>query len=164
MEALFDRGEKATTAARRKKLFEQIADALAVHRAMEEKISYPAVYGAKTRNVLLEALEEDHACKRIKTDLIALLATGEMYEAKLTVLIEAVENHVAEDGDDISPEAHKRSILYRPEELGVDHRSYGREARRRCEAATAAPAVGGSTCSVDPLIAAAARRSAMAPP
>ncbi len=78
VEALFDRVEKATTVAQRMKLFEQIADALAVHWAIEEKISYPAVYGAKTRDVLLEVVEEDHACKRIKTDVIALPATGEM--------------------------------------------------------------------------------------
>jgi len=120
VESLFKRTDEAKTPAQRRKLFEQIADALAVHCAIEEKLFYPAVFGTKTKDMLLESVEEHLGCKRIIADLIALPPNDERYKAKLTVLREAIEHHVNEEREDLFPKARKILDRDRLETLGIE--------------------------------------------
>ena len=118
VEDLFDKLESATTAVARRKLFEQIGDALAVHAAIEEKIFYPACKTDETSDVLYEAVEEHLAAKRLIADLIALDAADEHYRAKLIVLKEEIRHHIREERKEIFPKAKKLLDKAQREELG----------------------------------------------
>lgn len=107
VEALFERFEKADSASIRRKVFEQIADALAVHAAIEEKHFYPAVNAKATEDLLLEAAEEHLEIKRVIADLLALDASDETFEAKVKVLQEDVEHHVGEEEGELFPRVEK---------------------------------------------------------
>jgi hemerythrin superfamily protein len=105
--ALFDRVQSTEDVAEHKRLFEKIADALAAHSAIEEKIFYPACKAKQTHDILFEAVEEHLALKRLIADLIDLPPTSDNYAAKLKVLGEQVEHHVTEERRDLFPEARK---------------------------------------------------------
>ena len=113
VKALFKKIEKAEEE-EQQELFEQIADSLAVHAAIEEKHFYPAVKAKATEDVLLEAVEEHLEIKRVIADLLALDASDETFEAKVTVLKEDVEHHVEEEEQVLFPKVNK---LFDKEEL-----------------------------------------------
>jgi len=107
VEALFEKFEKASSGASRRSVFEQIADALAVHAAIEEKHFYPAVKAKATEDLLLEAAEEHLEIKRVIADLLALDASDETFDAKVKVLQEDVEHHVEEEESELFPKVQK---------------------------------------------------------
>ena len=100
------RGRRARRSARRKVL-EQIADALAVHATIEEKHFYPAAKAEGTEDLLLEAAEEHLEIKRVIADLLAMDATDDTFEAKVKVLQEDVEHHVEEEEKELFPAVEK---------------------------------------------------------
>ena len=55
VEALFKQLDKAKAAGPRRMLFDKIADALAIHAAIEERHFYPAVQDRTTEGTLLES-------------------------------------------------------------------------------------------------------------
>jgi len=114
VEALFEEFEAAKSAGPRRKIFEQIADALAVHATIEEKHFYPAVKAKQTDDMLHEAVEEHLEIKRIIADLLALDASDETFEAKVTVLQEDVQHHVEEEEGELFPKVQK---IFDEEEL-----------------------------------------------
>jgi hemerythrin superfamily protein len=114
VEELFEKFEAAKSAGPRRKVFEQIADALAVHAAIEEKHFYPAVKAKQTEDMLHEAVEEHLEIKRIIADLLALDASDETFEAKVTVLQEDVQHHVEEEEGELFPKVEK---IFDEEEL-----------------------------------------------
>jgi hemerythrin superfamily protein len=107
VEALFAQFKKAKSAGPQRKIFEQIADALAVHATIEEKHFYPSVKKQATEDLLLESLEEHLEIKRVIADLLALDAKDPTYEAKVTVLEEDVQHHVGEEENDLFPKVEK---------------------------------------------------------
>jgi hemerythrin superfamily protein len=107
VEELFAKLEKADRGERKQKLFDQIADKLAVHAAIEEQEFYPAVKARRTEDILLESLEEHLGIKRVLADLLAVDATDETFDAKAKVLKEQVEHHVGEEEDDLFPKVKK---------------------------------------------------------
>lgn len=104
--ALFKKAEKAS-GREKQKLFNQIADALAVHATIEEKVFYPAVRAKLTKDILLESVEEHLAIKRVLADLLELQPDDENFQAKLTVAREEVEHHVEEERTDLFPKVKK---------------------------------------------------------
>src|SRR3954468_5264458 len=74
-------------------LFTQLADKLAAHATVEEKLFYPAVMAKDTKSQLREAVEEHLSMKRLLADLITLRPTDEAFPAKLKVLKEQVTHH-----------------------------------------------------------------------
>ena len=105
--ALFPKIEKASSAATKERLFEEIADKLAVHAAIEEHHFYPAVKAKRTEDILLESLEEHLGIKRVLADLLGLSPSDETFGAKLKVLQEQVEHHVEEEETDLFPKVSK---------------------------------------------------------
>ena len=97
VEALFKKAEKASSPQRRMQLFLDIADALAIHTTIEEKIFYPSVMIPETQDILLESVEEHLAAKRLIADLLRLEASDRTFEAKMSVLKEEVLHHVQEE-------------------------------------------------------------------
>jgi hemerythrin superfamily protein len=107
VEDLFEEFESADDAAQKREIFEEIADQLAVHAAIEEKHFYPAAKTADTEDLLREAAEEHLSVKRIIADLLALEASDDTFEAKVKVLKEQIEHHVEEEEGELFPKVKK---------------------------------------------------------
>src|SRR5262245_11827961 len=93
VEKLFKQLEAAESAEPRRKRFDEIADALAIHAAIEERHFYPAVNSRQTEDILLESVEEHLQIKRVIADLLQMDAADDEFEAKVRVLRENVEHH-----------------------------------------------------------------------
>jgi hemerythrin superfamily protein len=107
VEDLFSRTDKAKASEPKRKLFEKIADKLAIHAAIEEHQFYPAVMARRTEDILLESLEEHLGIKRVIADLLKIDGADETFEAKVTVLKELVQHHVKEEEADLFPKVKK---------------------------------------------------------
>lgn len=109
VETLFAKFDKLGKNAARSKqgVFEEIADALAMHATIEEKHFYPAVKAKRTEDILLEALEEHLGIKRVIADLLELDSSDDTFDAKMKVLKEQVEHHVEEEESDLFPKVPK---------------------------------------------------------
>jgi hemerythrin superfamily protein len=103
VEALFNQMHKAKLGGPRRNVFERIADALAVHAAIEERHFYPSVKERTTETILLESLEEHLAIKRVIADLLRLDAGDERFAAKVKVLEDEVIRHVEEEEEALFP-------------------------------------------------------------
>lgn len=103
VEALFNQMHKARTGSARRAVFERIADALAVHSAIEERHFYPSVKERSTEVILLESLEEHLAIKRVIADLLRLDASNGTFPAKVKVLEDEVLRHVEEEEGTLFP-------------------------------------------------------------
>jgi hemerythrin superfamily protein len=91
-------------------LVEELADNLAAHQTIEEKIFYPAVKKALDEEGRMQVLEsfEEHALAKV--GLMRLLATAvdeEPFQARVTALKELIEHHVGEEEEDLFPEVEE---------------------------------------------------------
>jgi hemerythrin superfamily protein len=127
VDALFHEIEGAEDADEKERLFIQIADALAMHATIEEKIFYPAVRAERTEDILLEALEEHLGIKRVLADLLGIESDDETFDAKIKVLQEQVEHHVKEEEDDLFPKVKRIFDKERLEELAAEMQAMTRE-------------------------------------
>jgi hemerythrin superfamily protein len=91
VDMLFEKLEKKE--GDRRALFTELADKLAAHATVEEKIFYPAVMAKQTQDQLKEAVEEHLSIKRLLADLIAISPSDDAFDAKLKVLKEQVTHH-----------------------------------------------------------------------
>jgi hemerythrin superfamily protein len=80
-------------------LFAELADKLATHAAVEEKIFYPSVMEAETSDLLHESVEEHLEVKRLLADLLELDLDRDQdeFDAKLSVLQEKVSHHAHDE-------------------------------------------------------------------
>jgi hemerythrin superfamily protein len=107
VEDLFAEFEEAS-AGKKRDIFLQIADKLAVHAAIEEKHFYPSAKAKDTEDLLKESVEEHLSVKRIIADLLAQDEDDqETLEAKVKVLQEQVEHHVEEEEEELFPKVEK---------------------------------------------------------
>ncbi len=97
VDELFAKIEDADDADTKAELFRELADKLAAHSAIEEKLFYPSVLSEDTAEVLLEFTEEHLAAKRILADLLALDPEDEHWDAKLSVLKEEIRHHAHDE-------------------------------------------------------------------
>lgn len=76
-------------------LFQDLADKLAAHSAIEEKIFYPSVMSEETEELLHESVEEHLSVKRLIADLLSLdpKIDADEFDAKISVLKEQVSHH-----------------------------------------------------------------------
>ncbi|HUH01942.1 MAG TPA: hemerythrin domain-containing protein [Kofleriaceae bacterium] len=116
---LFSEYEKAEDGRARRAIFMRIADNLAAHATIEEQIFYPAAYqGDELEDLLEEAVEEHLSMKRIIADLLDMSVTDPSFDAKVTVLREQVEHHVAEEEGELFPKIEHTLDRSELEELG----------------------------------------------
>src|SRR5687768_235646 len=87
VEDLFDELESAD-AADKQDLFDELADQLVVHTAIEEMHFYPAVRANRTEEMLLESLEEHLTIKRMLAELLQLDPRNEVFPDKVKALKE----------------------------------------------------------------------------
>jgi hemerythrin superfamily protein len=107
VEELFASIEIAASPEQKEKLFEVLADKLAVHLAIEEHQFYPAAKAKGTENMLFESLEEHLGIKRVLTDLLDSDEGDETFDAKLKVLKDQVNHHVEEEEQGLFPNVKK---------------------------------------------------------
>jgi hemerythrin superfamily protein len=77
--------------------FRELADLLAVHSAIEEKIFYPGVKSSGTAELLHESVEEHLGMKRTLTDLMEMSVRDQGFDDKLQVLEEEVTHHAKQE-------------------------------------------------------------------
>ncbi len=92
--AKIEKGKDATAA------FQEMADKLAAHATVEEKIFYPAVMSKKLDSKLHESVEEHLEIKRVLADMLALDISSTEFKAKLSVLKENLTHHAHEEEED----------------------------------------------------------------
>ena len=97
--------------AERRPLAEEICTLLTVHAAIEEEIFYPAARAAGVADDVLDEAEVEHATAK---DLIAQIrdmdADDDLYDAKVKVLGEYVDHHVAEEQDELFPKCRASAM------------------------------------------------------
>ena len=98
VDTLFEKLEKGT--GNKQALFLELADKLAAHATVEEKVFYPQVMSKKTDDMLHEAVEEHLQMKRTLADMLSLSVESAEFEAKLDVLKEDVTHHAHEEEED----------------------------------------------------------------
>lgn len=100
VEALIEDIEDTDDPAEKQALFAEMADKLAAHSTIEEKIFYPAMMHERTRELLVESTEEHLSVKRLLADMMDLDASDERFDAKLSVLKEQVRHHAHDEEED----------------------------------------------------------------
>ncbi len=97
VDTLIGRIEDCEDVDEKMELFTELADKLAAHSTIEEKLFYPSVLDDETTQQLLEATEEHLAVKRVLADMLALDPDDDHWDAKLTVLKEEVRHHARDE-------------------------------------------------------------------
>ncbi len=132
VDELMESLESSRSASKRKSLFEQLADRLAAHATMEEKIFYPAVKAKKTEEMLLESTEEHLSVKRVLADMLSLDVDDDRFDAKLSVLKEQVSHHAHKEEEKVLfPKVREMMSKEELQELGVKCEALFTELLRR---------------------------------
>ena len=109
--------EDSDDPAEKAELFGELADKLAAHATMEEKLFYPSVMAKQTEDLLIESTEEHLSVKRILADMLTLDVEDAHFDAKLTVLKEQVRHHARDEEEgELFPKVRK---ILSKDELGA---------------------------------------------
>lgn len=112
---------KATDEEEHPALFEQIKAELDVHAHIEETIFYPKLIAEGDKelaDLTQEGIQEHHQVKIFLREIAALADESEVFEPKLTVLIENVEHHVMEEEGEMFKMIEEQFDAETLEELG----------------------------------------------
>jgi hemerythrin superfamily protein len=95
----------------KKRLADQICQALTIHTELEEKIFYPAVRSAiKDDDLMDEALVEHAGAKDLIAQIMAIDPGDELYDAKVKVLSEQVIHHIQEEEREMFPQVRRSKL------------------------------------------------------
>lgn len=100
IESLFEKLDKSQAPF---SMFERIADTLAVHMEIEERVFYPAARGERTDDEEEESLQEHRELKEIIAELLNHKTVDATFIARLKVLRETFEHHVEEEEGELFP-------------------------------------------------------------
>ena len=115
----FEKAKKADDGRAKTEVVRQICTALTAHSEIEEETFYPAVRKSIDRKDLMDEAEVEHGeIKRLVKDLEDSSPSGDLYDAKVTVLIEYVKHHVEEEEGQMFPKVKKAKLDL--EELGQE--------------------------------------------
>jgi hemerythrin-like domain-containing protein len=123
--SLFTRYKKAAGRPQNGKneIFEDIRREIMIHSQMETEIFYPAL-GATTSprsaELLTSAMEEHGVVEKLLRELSATNGHDRQFEAKMTSLIDLVNEHIDKEEEEIFEEARQNLPEYRLEELGLE--------------------------------------------
>lgn len=118
MESLLKQVKETDDASKRGRLFAEVGDQLTVHIKSEEDIFYPAVNASRTKDDLLESLEEHLSLKRLLADLLALAPEDELFDPKFKVLKEQTEHHHKEEEEHLFPVVNRMIGPQERQDLG----------------------------------------------
>ena len=103
----------------RQELFAKVKNELQVHEAIEEEIFYPALKEhPKAKELVLEGYEEHNVVDMVMHEIEGVPFDDETWGAKLTVMKENVEHHMAEEENDMFKQARQVFDLQDLEDLG----------------------------------------------
>ena len=125
VKALFDRFDKAKSAAEKDKIIEQALVELKIHAVLEEEIFYPSVRARLGKDVMNEADEEHHVARVLIAELDRDGRRNDHRDAKFTVLAESVRHHIGEEEGQMLPKAKA---------LDIDFEALGRQMLERKQA------------------------------
>lgn len=95
----------------RQALAKQICEFLTLHMAVEEELLYPPVYQALDEDALVDEAQVEHAsAKDLIAQILAMEASDDLYDAKVTVLGEYIEHHVKEEEKDMFLKLRKTDL------------------------------------------------------
>jgi hemerythrin superfamily protein len=126
-------GENASTAKAR--IVKRIVEELTVHTYLENEVMYPEVRKLlpDLEDDVLESYEEHHVADLITTELWAMDAADERFDAKATVLIENVTHHIEEEEKDWFPKVREGLTRKQLQDLGTRMNELREQAPRRPE-------------------------------
>ncbi len=113
VKVLFKEFEKLSDRSKvnKKKIADQICHELTIHTQIEEQVFYPAVRGPiKDNDLMDEALVEHASAKELIGQIMDMDPADDLYDAKLKVLSEQIEHHVAEEEDDMFPQVRETKV------------------------------------------------------
>jgi hemerythrin superfamily protein len=121
VENLFDRFARLAgdDTAGRSELFAQIAEAIAVHTALEEDHLYPRVRDLRRADAQQEAYAEHQEVKEALSDLLQVDVTDPAFDGKLRSLRSCLELHVAGEETELFPALEQLLDDAELEELGM---------------------------------------------
>lgn len=101
-------------------IVERILEALTVHTYIENECMYPAVRELlpDLLDDILESYEEHHVADVLCTELAAMSADDQRFDAKTTVLIENVTHHVEEEEQEWFPKVRESLGRKQLQEIG----------------------------------------------
>jgi hemerythrin superfamily protein len=146
VESLIEEIEDEDDPQAKEALFIEMADKLAAHSTIEEKIFYPSVMDEKTREQLVESTEEHLSVKRLLSDMLDLAVDDEHFDAKLSVLKEQIRHHAHDEEEDMLFPKVRRMMsadelaALGNEMLAMFEMLIERSPRKQVPAETAAPA------------------------
>ncbi|HUJ26733.1 MAG TPA: hemerythrin domain-containing protein [Myxococcales bacterium] len=100
-------------------VIDRIADALALHAALEERRFYPATRSLRSADRLREAVEDHLAMKQLVADLMSCEPGDAAVEAGLNRLAEQVAQHVEQEERELFPQVALSLSPDELEELGL---------------------------------------------
>lgn len=100
-------------------IFLQIADALAAHASIEERLFYPAVKEVD-EELLHESVREHLVVKRLLAELLDMEPDDEQFDVKIIALKAEVEHHVEEEQTELFPKVRKTFEAESLEQLGIE--------------------------------------------
>src|SRR6185503_16941266 len=107
---LFEKFEKADSAAEKGKIITKAVHELKIHAVIEEEIFYPAVRKHVGADIMNEADEEHHVARVLIAELDASGRANDHRDAKFTVLAESVRHHIKEEESEVLPKAKELKI------------------------------------------------------
>jgi CBS domain-containing protein/hemerythrin superfamily protein len=112
----------------KRKLVDKMIEELSVHASIEEEIFYPEARAAveKAEENVLEAYEEHHIVAWTLAELQDMQPDDERFDAKVTVLMELVREHIKEEEGGLFPQVRKALSRSELQELG-DRMEQGRK-------------------------------------
>jgi len=126
VEEMFERFEKMTDRAKvsKKKLADEICNALIMHTTIEEEIFYPATREASedTEDMVDEAVVEHASAKDLIAQIMEMDPDDDLYDAKVKVLSEMIDHHVEEEEKEMFPKT---------KQLKLDLKALGEEMQAR---------------------------------
>jgi len=130
----FEKAKNADDEHTKADVVRQICTALRAHAEIEEEIFYPAVRESIEQQDMMDEAEVEHGeIKRIVEDLENSSPSEDLYDAKVTVLIEYVKHHVQEEEGQMFPKVRKAKLDL--EELGQEMAARKQKILSQAEAA-----------------------------
>jgi hemerythrin-like domain-containing protein len=127
VEGLLEEALRSHSSRERRELVREIGVRLDLHTRLEEHLFYPAFRAAagskRAEEMVLEAYEEHHVVDLVIRDIATFRdVSAPSFDAKLTVLQELIEHHVAEEEREMFPSAEKKLGAERLRVLGEQMR------------------------------------------
>ncbi|HEY2746428.1 MAG TPA: hemerythrin domain-containing protein [Polyangia bacterium] len=119
IDALFARVENGSGKARAK-IFDDLADLLAMHASIEELHFYPAVKAAATDDDVEHSTEEHLDIKRKLSVCMGTSIDSDKFDARLRALKDEVQHHVADERSELFPKVRRLFDADQLEALGQE--------------------------------------------